>query len=324
MAGKAKAPAPAPVQADNVNLVLWNAVCKTDPATTQKVNKGGGRSITAICAQAQRRAATAQFGPMGYGFGIVPESEHFGYNNLTTLQRDGSTTETILATYDAVLFYRLDSLPGLKMCSVVPEDAAVPMPAPAVIGRLPIGSCLKLKYMVTPQNGKPYDLVDDEYKKKLRTDALTKGLSELGFNADIFEGKYDDNRYVQQMKAEFAAQAAAPVQTPAPAAPAPAPVQTPPATPPAPAQLSSKPEDYAKASDPDASNAESWKRAAKAGSAAVQALLGCEKEEVFAMLKNVPPAAEWESCDFRSAALQIRMIYATDKQRAEVSAGGIK
>ena len=46
--------------------------------------------------------------------------------------------------------------------------------------------------------------LDDECYKKVSTDALTKGLSKLGFNADVFLGQWDDNRYVSQMKKEFA------------------------------------------------------------------------------------------------------------------------
>ena len=46
--------------------------------------------------------------------------------------------------------------------------------------------------------------LDDECFKKVTTDALTKGLSKLGFNADIFLGLWDDNRYVAQMEKEFA------------------------------------------------------------------------------------------------------------------------
>ena len=46
--------------------------------------------------------------------------------------------------------------------------------------------------------------IDDDFGKKVETDALTKALSKLGFNADIFMGKYDDNRYVEQMEKEFA------------------------------------------------------------------------------------------------------------------------
>lgn len=45
--------------------------------------------------------------------------------------------------------------------------------------------------------------LDDECYKKVSTDALTKGLSKLGFNADVFLGQWDDNRYVNQMKKEF-------------------------------------------------------------------------------------------------------------------------
>jgi len=35
------------------------------------------------------------------------------------------------------------------------------------------------------------------------TDELSKGLSKLGFNSDVFEGLFDDNKYVQQMMKEF-------------------------------------------------------------------------------------------------------------------------
>lgn len=44
---------------------------------------------------------------------------------------------------------------------------------------------------------------DTDCMKKATTDGITKCLSLLGFNSDIFFGKYDDNKYVQQMKSEF-------------------------------------------------------------------------------------------------------------------------
>lgn len=46
-------------------------------------------------------------------------------------------------------------------------------------------------------------MVDDNFAKKIETDALTKAISKLGFNADIFMGKFDDVRYVEEMKQEF-------------------------------------------------------------------------------------------------------------------------
>ena len=48
------------------------------------------------------------------------------------------------------------------------------------------------------------EMVDADFAKKLETDALTKVLSKMGFNADIFMGRYDDTKYVNEMKEEFA------------------------------------------------------------------------------------------------------------------------
>lgn len=48
------------------------------------------------------------------------------------------------------------------------------------------------------------EMVDADFAKKIETDALTKALSKLGFNADIFMGRYDDHKYVEEMKQEFA------------------------------------------------------------------------------------------------------------------------
>ena len=45
--------------------------------------------------------------------------------------------------------------------------------------------------------------IDDNFAKKLETDTLTKALSKLGFNADIFLGKFDDIRYIEEIKKEF-------------------------------------------------------------------------------------------------------------------------
>ncbi len=45
--------------------------------------------------------------------------------------------------------------------------------------------------------------IDDDFAKKIETDALTKALSKLGFNADVFMGRFDDERYVSQLIEEF-------------------------------------------------------------------------------------------------------------------------
>lgn len=45
---------------------------------------------------------------------------------------------------------------------------------------------------------------DSDAPKKATTDAITKLLSRLGFNADVFLGLYDDQKYVAAMEREFA------------------------------------------------------------------------------------------------------------------------
>ena len=55
---------------------------------------------------------------------------------------------------------------------------------------VPIHSSIKYQ-----SNGR----VDDDFFKKVATDALTKGFSKIGFNADVFMGKFDDNKYVNKL-----------------------------------------------------------------------------------------------------------------------------
>lgn len=47
--------------------------------------------------------------------------------------------------------------------------------------------------------------LDSDAAKKATTDALTKLLSQLGFNADVFQGRFDDSKYVAEMEREFSA-----------------------------------------------------------------------------------------------------------------------
>lgn len=55
--------------------------------------------------------------------------------------------------------------------------------------------------------------IDDDFAKKVETDLITKALSRLGFNADVFMGKFDDNRYVQAMKEKFSQVSPEPIDT---------------------------------------------------------------------------------------------------------------
>tara|TARA_R110002167_G_scaffold97403_4_gene257175 strand:+ start:267 stop:893 length:627 start_codon:yes stop_codon:yes gene_type:complete len=147
------------------NLELWNKVCKTDPRHTKKANVGGNK-ITSICPQYQRMNATEQFGSFGDGWGVIDEM--FSTKDF----HDG----TVLGSYNAKFWYILES------------DKK----------SFPIYSNTKVAFNTASGKYK----IDEDWMKKCATDALTKGLSALGFNADIFLGKFDDNKYVQQVGQE--------------------------------------------------------------------------------------------------------------------------
>ena len=141
------------------NMKLWNSVETTDPKFTKKVNQRGG--FTAIGAQYQLRTATETFGPFGWGWGVKDE-------------RIEKWEDVGLAVYQATLWYNIDGYGT--------DDETY--------GTIPIHSSIKYQ-----NNGR----VDDDFMKKVATDALTKGLSKLGFNADVFMGMFDDNKYVNKL-----------------------------------------------------------------------------------------------------------------------------
>ena len=145
------------------NLLLWNKVEKTNPAHTKDA-KIGQLSIKAINAQSQIKEATKQFGTYGNTWGL---------KNLKYSFMDIGTTK--MAMLGAEFYY------------------------PS--GEFEIHTTLKIAYMTQGANG--YLKIDDDFMKKMETDVTTKALSKLGFNADVFMGLYDDNRYVNQMKEEF-------------------------------------------------------------------------------------------------------------------------
>ena len=149
----------------NKNLAIWEQVEKTNPKFTKEA-KISGRTITTINAMYQIEEATALFGSYGAGFGIsdIQFSEKV-YQN-----------ETLLVAH-ATFFYVLEE----KKHS------------------FPISSALKMIY-ISASNRLIIDVVA---YKKIETDIITKSLSRLGFSADIFKGKYDDNKYINDIIAEF-------------------------------------------------------------------------------------------------------------------------
>jgi hypothetical protein len=154
----------------NPNMILWDKVCETNPEITKRVATRGG--FTSIDAQTQVKRATELFGQYGSKWGMRDLSYQMIYDN-------GTPVGLSLVT----MFYypiQVSSSNGSGRSSGGGE------------GKFPISSDMA------------YNPKDDCYKK-LATDALTKALSRLGFNSDVFEGKFDDSKYVAKMKKKYKA-----------------------------------------------------------------------------------------------------------------------
>ena len=164
---------------ENKNLELWNKVEKTNPKYTKKA-KVGGMNITAISPQFQVMNATEQFGSYGSKWGFRSIKLDYSITNtpIVLSVTDWNTKET--TQLNSIL-----GLVGFKATFFYPE------------GEFEITNSIKIF------TDNKHSKIDDNYAKKLETDALTKALSKLGFNADIFLGKFDDVRYVQEANAHF-------------------------------------------------------------------------------------------------------------------------
>ena len=145
------------------NLKLWESVEKTDPKNTKSA-KIGSLNITAINATTQIKRATELFGEFGGKWGLKELS--YEYMDIQ---------DTKLALVGGVFFH--------------PN------------GEFPLHTSIKVSFVTN--SGKGYLKIDDDFMKKAETDLITKALSRLGFNADIFMGLYDDNRYVNEVAQEF-------------------------------------------------------------------------------------------------------------------------
>lgn len=147
------------------NLRIWNQVSKTNPEHTSKVEQRGG--FTAIDAMYQIQRATEVFGPVGQGWGYRCD-----HGTIPVGQ-------AIICTCDVVIWWSDGKQEGDEW-------------------RNTFGPIRGTNWLFDAKGR-----YDEDAPKKAMTDALTKGLSHLGFSADVFLGLYDDNKYVEQLKREF-------------------------------------------------------------------------------------------------------------------------
>jgi hypothetical protein len=115
----------------------------------------GSFKYKSIDAQYQILKATTLWGSYGRSWGVREE-------RFTPIMTSDNSVATII--YTATLFY--------------PE------------GEFCINSDIRINSKT--KNGY---VENKDFAKKVSTDALTKGLSKLGFSADIFMGKFDGNKY---------------------------------------------------------------------------------------------------------------------------------
>lgn len=159
---------------------IWDKVSTTDPDHTKEVSFG--RKFTAIDAHSQVMEATRMFGPVGEGWGYETE---YSYQHLT----DGQ----VLVMCELVLWWNpKESWEGNKIAG----------------GKMkfgPVCGCEFLNKLDSKGKFRP----DTDAPKKAMTDALTKALSHLGFNADVFLGMFDNNKYVDSLRKGKAKEAAA-------------------------------------------------------------------------------------------------------------------
>lgn len=147
------------------NTELWDKLGKTDPAHTKGFKRGGGFSGTAIKPMWSYRRMTEEFGPCGKGWGVGEPS----------FQVVPGPEGEVLVFCTASIWYG----PEKNFVYGVGGDKAVG----------------KNKYGLQ---------TDDEAFKKAFTDAITNALKMIGVGADVHMGMFDDSKYVNTMKDEFA------------------------------------------------------------------------------------------------------------------------
>jgi hypothetical protein len=149
------------------NTKLWDLLGRTDPAHTKAFTRGGGFKGTAIKPMWSYRRMTEEFGPCGFGWGV----------GEPVFQVVPGSDSEMLVYCTASVWYRHED----KDCRVYGVGGD------KVVNKFSSG----LKS-------------DDEAFKKAFTDAVTNALKLIGVGADVHMGMFDDSKYVNTMKQEFA------------------------------------------------------------------------------------------------------------------------
>lgn len=150
------------------NRSLWDSVKVTDPLAvkpiTGKSYKGNSPKPYWLIER-----ATETFGPVGIGWGVTVKSERFERLSETDVLH--VAVVGVWFVRDGVRSEPFEQMGGTKAC-----------------------------YMT----GKGSLMVDEDAGKKSVTDGMVKCLSMIGFAGDIFNGQWDDSKYVQWADEQYA------------------------------------------------------------------------------------------------------------------------
>ena len=155
------------------NMALWASVSRTDPAATKNFQRSGGFRGTAISPMYLIQKATELWGPMGGKWGVRIVSE--------------KTIEGAPLLHETLGKIGCEIVHQVQIELIYPEGTVPAFGQTLMVGR--------------NKNG---FYTDEDAPKKSLTDALTKALSWIGFAADVHMGLFDDVKYVEQTRKEFA------------------------------------------------------------------------------------------------------------------------
>jgi hypothetical protein len=155
------------------NLSIWSQIETTDPAFAKKFDRGGFKG-TAINPCYVARKLTELFGACGSGWKFVVETEEY---------RDGHTIDQ--ETGDKAIIHVIRG----HLAYIDPDTAEWCSTGPQYGQTTFVGS------------NRHGPFTDEEAPKKSITDALGKCAALLGLSADIYSGKWDANKYVNDRSA---------------------------------------------------------------------------------------------------------------------------
>lgn len=172
------------------NLRIWNRVKQPDVRYVKDFQRKGGFSGKAINGAYNHLQATEVFGPMGIGWGVDIIDEQY-VEGAPIYLKDDKGKLALVDGRPVSLGKEVIHVVRIRLWYIDPESGQ----------RGEVYNYGQTYFVEDTRNGPK---TDEEAPKKSLTDAVSKALSNLGFNAEIHLGLWDDNKYVAQVKAEQA------------------------------------------------------------------------------------------------------------------------